>query len=81
LAGESSTNFRLKKNITVKIAAGIQKHHCQGRYFRMKGEKENANRRPLWIMMPKIPANEPRSLRWNQAALILTMESAPNDWK
>src|SRR3954471_5372711 len=65
LAGESSTNLRLRKNITARIPAGIQKQYCQGRNFRMNGEKENAKSRPLWIMMPKIPANEPRSLMWN----------------
>src|SRR6476659_8225399 len=74
LAGESSTNFQLKKNIAARIAAGIQKHHCQGRNLMMNGEAAKANSRPLWIMMPKMPANLPRSRRWNQAALILTME-------
>src|SRR4051812_7606273 len=61
-AGESSTNLRLRKNITARIPAGIQKQYCQGKNLKMNGENENANKRPLWIMMPKIPANEPRSL-------------------
>src|SRR5436309_15309137 len=80
-AGELATNARLAKNITNKIAAGIQKQYFQSRNVNMNGEKKKANVRPLWIMMPKIPANEPRSRRWNQAALIFTIESAPNDWK
>ena len=36
---------------------------------------------PSWIMKPKMPEKVPRSLRLNQAALILIMPGEPNDWK
>ena len=35
---------------------------------------------PSWIMIPKMPAKVPRSVRLNQAALIFTMPGAPKDW-
>ena len=33
------------------------------------------------MRMPKMPEKMPRSRTWNHAALIFTIESAPNDWK
>src|ERR1039458_4860654 len=36
---------------------------------------------PDWIIRPKMPANVPRSVRLNHAALILIIPGAPNDWK
>ena len=33
---------------------------------------------PSWIIPPKMPAKRPRSRRWNQEVLILTMPGAPN---
>ena len=35
---------------------------------------------PRLIMIPKIPANEPRYSRRNHAVLIFTMPGAPNAW-
>src|ERR1039458_9328252 len=36
---------------------------------------------PSWIMKPKIPEKVPRSLRLNQAALILIIPGEPKRWK
>jgi hypothetical protein len=41
----------------------------------------NARKIPDAIIVPKIPEKPPRSRRWNQWALTLTMLTAPNDWK
>src|SRR5438309_4919883 len=54
LAGESSTSFQLKKNITASIAAYTHKHHSNGRWRRLNGAAAYANGRPLWIMIPKL---------------------------
>ena len=67
--------------MTTSTAAGMKKAYCQGKNFSVSGSRVKARVRPPWIMMPKMPANWPRSLMWNQAALILTIDRAPNDWK
>src|SRR3974377_493578 len=48
---------------------------------RMRGARLLMATCPSWIMNPKMPEKVPRSLRLNQAALILIIPGAPNDWK
>ena len=33
------------------------------------------------MRIPKTPPSTPRSRTWNQEALTLTIDTAPNDWK
>ena len=81
LAGESSTKNRFSIDNSPSIPAGTRKTDGHGRWASSCAPTANGNSRPSWIMIPKMPAKLPRSRTLNQAALTLTMESAPNDWK
>jgi len=80
-AGESRPSAMLMRKKIATPAPGIQNAYCHGKPSRMSGTPWNASRSPRRISTPNTPENVPRSRTWNQWALILTIESAPNAWK
>ena len=77
MTGGMTKRIRQVPGSTTQVAVD---HRAMAKPARRKGARVLIVNCPIWIMIPKMPAKVPRSVRLNQAALILTMPGAPKDW-
>ena len=72
---------KARKNIAANTAAGTQNGATTLAPRKSSNDQSYEKYKPSEIKMPNRPPSTPRSRTWNQCALTLTIETAPNDWK
>ncbi len=75
--GVSCTVRQVITAMSAVMPAGMKNFHCHGSAATNAApSSRNTRKRPLWIMLPKMALNTPRSLTWNQPLFTLMSASA-----